>query len=287
MDNTNVLVILVCHNMEIINSVFSNSINNNFHILFVGNNDISDKFANHPRITIARNLKNNIENDKDLLTFTAWYAIVKNNLFTEYTYLCILEYDIKIEERFETQLVETCNLNTYDIISFLKISGSFNLDIKENVTKYFLSKKGLPIDFPNSWFPTTNHCLKRCHLERFVDWYYPDCLEIKKLHPSNISWYHERLFNIFMFNNSYNLYYLENCLFHHFLNSHNYMHHSFHVDNNLIDNYIKNPNCEFLNTLIQHYQFFLCLNKNFNTNCGSYLCYKDYIYSYNIYEKQK
>jgi len=287
MDNTNVLVILVCHNMEIINSIFSNSINNNFHILFVGNNDISDEFANHPRITIARNLENNIENDKDLLTFTAWYAIVKNNLFTEYTYLCILEYDVKLEPHFETQLVKTCNLNNYDIISFLKIHNCFKLDIKENIIKYFLAKKGLPINFPNLWFPTTNHCLKRCHLEKFVDWYYPDCLEIKKLDPSNISWYHERLFNIFVFLNSFQTFFLENCLFHQMLNSHKYMHSIYNIDNNLIDHYIKNPNCEFLNKLTQHYQFFLCLNKNFNTNCGSYLCYKQYIYTYNIYEKQK
>jgi hypothetical protein len=285
MDQTSVIIILVCHDTEIINSILSCNKNDNFHILFVGDKPISDELSNNPRITVVRNLPDNIEKEKDLLTFTAWYAIIKNNLFIEYNYLCILEYDVILESNFETELIQICQQNKYDIISFIPDTEHFMVDIKPDIMTFFLNKKKILFKKLDFWFATTNHCLKRTHLSEFVDWYYPACLEIKKLDPAKISWYHERLFVFFIHEKSYNVYQM-NYLSHNFLNSHNYMHNSC-IDSNIVNQYICNPNCEFMQKFIDHFDIFSKLNIDFNPNCGSYLCFNNYLYTNNVYEKQK
>ena len=284
-----VIVVLVCHNMDIVNSILADNTKQNYHILFVGDKPISNEIHANPRITIAKNLQNNIENEKELLTFTAWFAIIKNNLFMEYEYICILEYDVHLEHNFESELIKKCQMKTYDIISFLFYPMFFALDVKENVMNFFLNKKGLTFKNLDSWFATTNHCLKRSILTEFVDWYYPDCLDIKKLDPTKVSWYHERLFNSFMDSKSYNTCHLK-LLSHGFSNSHEYMHHKNEMSQNLVAHYINNPNCEFLQKFVDHYDFFQQLNVGFNVNVGSYLCHgygHAYTYTYEVYEKQK
>ena len=287
MSKNNVIIVLVCHNMNIVSSILSDSKKDKYHILFVGDKPISDELQYNPNVTVARNLPNNIEIEKYLLTFTAWYAIVKNNLFLEYDYVCVLEYDVHLEDNFESELIRLCENKVYDTISFILVSFAFNCDIKENVMSFFLNKKGISYKNLGTWFATTNHCLKRNHLIEFVDWYYPDCLEIKKMDPAKISWYHERIFNSFMDARSYNTCHL-NLLSHGFSNSHGYMHSQAELYPHLIAHYINNSNCEFLKKLMDHYDLFLKLNIDFKINVGSYLCPgSSYTYSYDIYEKQK
>lgn len=284
MPENNVIIALVCHNMDIVNSILSDNTKQNFHILFVGNGEIT---IEHPRIIVVRNLPNNIEKEKDLLTFTAWYAIIKNDLFLNYEYICILEYDVQLKPNFESELISKCNMKKYDVISFIQMDSYFWWDVKENIMNYFLNKKEMQLNVPDTWFPTTNHCLKRTHLADFVDWYYPDCLDIKKLDPTKISWYHERIFALFTNAYSYKTYHL-NLLSHFFSNSHNYMHHHESISANFVDHIIKNPNCEFLQKLLNHYDFFLKLNVDFRVNVGSYLCPgQGYSYTQETYEKQK
>jgi hypothetical protein len=287
MDKNNVVIIFVCHNTDIVNSLLSDKKKINCKILFVGNESITDDLLLNPNIIVARDLPINIEKEKDLLTFTAWYAITKNNLFIDYEYICILEYDVILENNFQEELIEKCKMKNYDLISFQYIACAFNFDVNQNIFKYFLSKKNECFKDFDEWFCTTNHCIKRNILYDFVDWYYPDCLEIKKLDPIKFSWYHERLFFSFIDANSYNIYYL-NLLKHSSSNSHLNMHNKKELSNDLITNYINNPNCEFLDNFIKNYDFFLKLNLDFKINIGSYLCPgSSYTYDYNIYEKQK
>jgi hypothetical protein len=284
MNQNDVIVLLVCHNTDIINSILSDEKKNNFHILFVGYNPISYELSNHPRIIIARNLPNNIEKEKDLLTFTAWYAIVKNNLYMEYNYICILEYDVQLEDNFESELIKNCKLNTFDLISFMFVHYAFFVDVKENVLDFFFKKKYISYKNLDSigWFPTTNHCLKRDILIKFVDWYYPDCLDIKRIDPKKISWYHERIFNSFIYEYNYNISHLP-LLSHDQLNSHDNMHNLNDISCDLINHYMNNSNCEFLQKLIDNYSLFLKLNNN----SESYLCLNSNEYALNNYEKQK
>ena len=116
-------------------------IDKNQYIIFVVNNTLDEKFLNNPKIIIARDLPYNIEHEPKLLTFTAWYAIIKNNLFKEYEFICILEYDCILDNNFFKNLDSVCSTNAYDIISFLKTGSDFHTDINTNILKKFIQYK--------------------------------------------------------------------------------------------------------------------------------------------------
>jgi hypothetical protein len=255
-------------------------------ILFVGNEEINIK---NKRLIILRNLPYNIENEKDLLTFTAWYAIIKNNLFSKYEYICILEYDVILDSSFQINVIDSCIKKESDIISFIPINHGFFWDIKEYILKFYISQKNLEYTIPKTWYATTNHCIKRNILTAFVDWYYPSCQLIKKLDSSKISWYHERLFSYYI---NYNNYTIEkvNGLSHNFSNSHKGIHNNLYdLSKELIELYINNPSCEFLIKLIDNYTIFINLLKfNYEKGIGSYLTDGQYnLYDHTKYNKQK
>jgi hypothetical protein len=77
---------------------------------------------------------------------------------------------------------------------------------------------------------STNLCLKRYIIKDFVDWYYPECLEIKKKDPEKLGYYHERLFNIFSKSKNFNICHMDG-LTHQELCSHN-------TPKNVINTYI-------------------------------------------------
>jgi hypothetical protein len=213
-----VVIIDVCHD---INSL-KNIVNRNNYIFFVSNNELPEEYCKNPKIIIARNLPFNIEHEPKLLTFTAWYAIIRNNLFTEFEYLCILEYDTILEHNFVNNLDTICAVNKYDLISFIEASEiALYLDINIDVLKTFLNYKNISNINLQKWACSTNHCFKRNILEEFVDWYYPDCLIIKEKHPTKFSFYHERLFMIWLKNKNIS-YFLMKGLEHCFSNSHKY-----------------------------------------------------------------
>lgn len=221
-----VVVIDVCHDVNSLKTI----INRNNYIFFVGNNELPDEYRTNPKIIIARNLPFNIEHEPKLLTFTAWYAIIKNNLFIEFEYLCILEYDTTIENNFVNNLNTLCAVNKYDVISFIEVSAlALYLDVNIDIIKSFLNFKNIENNKTNNikqWACSTNHCFRRNILEEFVDWYYPDCLIIKDQHPNKFPFYHERLFMIWLKNKNID-YCLMKGLGHGFSNSHQYggLHH--------------------------------------------------------------
>jgi hypothetical protein len=98
LDDKSVIFTMVCHNKDIALSILNDPNKKKYIILFVGKEEITIK---NKRLIILRNLEFNIEKEKDLLTFTAWYAIIKNNLFTKYDYICILEYDVILDNSFQ------------------------------------------------------------------------------------------------------------------------------------------------------------------------------------------
>jgi hypothetical protein len=165
-------------------------------VVFVG----PDVIDPHPRVTILRNLKYNIEHERTLLTFTAWYAIIKNNLFTEYKYICIFEYDIILTPNFNTKLNELTT-NDYGLITFIPDNRWFTKDITVDILNSYMKTKfsnysSITTDI--DWYLSTNHCIRRDKLKDFVDFYYPSCLDIKELDKDNFSWYHERIFTLYI-----------------------------------------------------------------------------------------
>jgi len=285
----NVKFIFICHNKEIVYSILNDPHKNITNILFVGENEVDDYISQHNRVIICRNLPKNIEKEKCLLTFTAWYAIIKNNLFENYEYLCLLEYDVILDNQFYINLEEKCILNEYDVISFLPYNYHFLTDIKEYILKYFLLHKNITLQVPDTWYSTTNQCAKRIIIDKFVDWYYPSCNIIQKLDPIQVSWYHERVFTLYVINFNLNIT-INNGLSHKCSNSHAEMHHnSYDFSKQLIELYMNNPECEFLNKVIDNYSKFRnIIASNFEKDIESYLIdAKTNEYDSTKYNKQK
>jgi hypothetical protein len=204
-------IVFICHDQASVDECLSRHTNSS--ILLVGPAELT---SIDPRVIIVRNLPNNIEHQRKLLTFTAWYAIVKNNLFPDEDYLCILEWDMY-------NVPETIyHLNDVDIISFHVDDGqSFLRDINPEVLLQFLIHKNISYDNPTRpWCATSSHSIKRNIIEEFVDWYYPDCISIIRTNDiQHFSWYHERLFWCFLLHNQYTIQILHG-LHHIFKNSH-------------------------------------------------------------------
>lgn len=218
-----VAIIFICHDnistKECLKKIDSS------YILFVGDNKIDEILSANPRVVVARELSNNIESEKKLLTFTAWYAIIKNNLFSEYEYICLFEYDIVIEPSFETTIRTVTQDTTTDVVSFMKTIYNLLSDhvtgmkwVNEDILDEFIRSKN--IEDPNkykqtTWFCTTNHCIRRNILHDFVDWYYPNCLTIIKAKDlKQLSWYHERIFFMYMNIKELKVFHLDGILHH-------------------------------------------------------------------------
>lgn len=181
------LIVYVCHNQESVD--VCNIKSPNSHILLVGPDNAVSKFPE--RLTIVRDLPHNIEEERKLLTFTAWYAIVKNNLFFEHDTLCILEWDATL-----TSPIPDIH---HDVVVLLTHSRYFFNDVSPELLKTYLTDMGLHINEPNeTWGATTNVILRRHVLEKFVDMYYPSSIQHLKKDLYNFSYYHERVFSMFV-----------------------------------------------------------------------------------------
>jgi len=268
----NTLIIFVCHDQNSVDECLKK--HSNAYILFVGPNSIKYRDLDLSRIIIVRDLKDNIEYERKLLTFTAWYAIIKNNLFSENKYLCILEWDID-------NVPEYINHNeSIDILSFYTDNKNKFLDkISTDVLTKFLKVKNFEYTSYNStWFATTNHSLKREILEKFINWYYPDCIKIiKEEDEKYFSWYHERCFWCFIILNKYKTL-LQTGLVHRWNKSHcntinNIItHKSEKSTHNTINNIITNNDCIYnsINNNTDKFIFITLTNSgyvNYTLNC--------------------
>ena len=176
-------IIFICHTEEIVEKLYKE--HDNPIVLFVGMNPITISFNN---LIIVRDLPYHIEND---LIFSAWYAIIKNNLFND-EYLCLFEY-----VTFDSFQMDTSD--GYDVYSFIESNENIErYDITSTAYRLFIEKKGMQYKKIDKWMSTTNHCMKQSVLKEFVDWYYPDCLSLKVDDPDGYRFYHERLFYFYI-----------------------------------------------------------------------------------------
>jgi hypothetical protein len=186
-------IIFVCHDNNSIKNI-SNYLEkySNVNVIFVGDKMIDSIY--NERIYIARN----DNHDKKLLTFTAWCFIIQNNLFSDDESLCILESDVNFDDHFYQELTEKCD--KYDIISFRELSdGSFYNNINKDVLDKYLNSHNL--ELIDTWWPTTNHCIKRSLLHEFVNFYAFTYLDIYD-EVNNMYSYHERVFSSYTKKNS-------------------------------------------------------------------------------------
>jgi GR25 family glycosyltransferase involved in LPS biosynthesis len=185
-----VQIVFICHDEESVQTVLPYG----YPILFVGSKPISNE-----KVLVVRDLPIHIEHEPKFLTFTAWYAIVKNDLFKEFDYLCILEWDAVLDSSFESHLKKLCATNI-QAISFMESDLSDLLaDININNLFKFLNEKNFTtkdVFSIKTWGISSNQCLRRTLLKDFVEWYYP-CPTILQ-DSTRISWYHERVYMIYL-----------------------------------------------------------------------------------------
>jgi hypothetical protein len=210
--NFDYALVFICHDLSSFIRVEKYLNYKNGYIIFVGDKDYHILYTN-PKIIIARNYPENIEKENKLLTFTAWYLIVKNNLFTNFTHICLFEYDVV----FESYVLHNLNIiyNKYDIVTFKAGNFCFEYDVNIEILHKFLKNKNIEnYDVNSVWYHSTNHCVKRELLVEFVNWYYPDCFYLKLYHFRKFSYYHERLFSVFVKERNENCFVMNNCVEH-------------------------------------------------------------------------
>jgi len=192
-------IYIVCHDQNIIlNTQYPNIPNLKY--IFVGQNSF-DKIYDKPNVIIARNYPNNIESQKYLLSFTAWYLLAKNNICTT-SHVAILEYDCTLSPSLYQQTISEIK-NGYQAISFMQYGspvrqiGYLNqvTDINADIVR-ITGMSHLINQCP--WFHTTNQCLSLSLLRTFVNWFLNIEPKIREYDFLFLSWYHERLYSMYV-----------------------------------------------------------------------------------------
>jgi len=215
----NINVIFVAHTMDIVLQLNRQYVNP--HILFVGSKTTYS--TENTNIIIVRDLPNNIEHEGRLLTFTAWYAVVHNNLYSDSSHLCILEYDVQVvSDTFCDNLKQCVDAGT-DIIGFSYDNTNFLSDITESVLTDYLNMKGIdPTPMCSNptfcWLCSTNLCVTTDFLKKFVQWY--DYEFIKSRDSGGLPFYHERLVAAFTTANAFNKHCMDDNVVRTMLGSH-------------------------------------------------------------------
>lgn len=182
---------VVFHNQESLDYFRANNPGFECEFILVGQNPPEIKGLD--KYHIAANLPRNLEHLPSLLTFTAWYAISKNQLYDKY-FVGIYEYDVKFTGKIpEDELWEDC------ISGFIKrnLPDKLFLDVCPGI-KNILGINSFNQPF---WNATSNFIMSYKFLTQFVNWYICLVPEILKYH--NHSHFHERMINIFAYEYGY------------------------------------------------------------------------------------
>ena len=191
--------------------------------VFVGYNELN---LDNSNIIVCRDLPINIEQHKNLVTYTGWYALVKNNLLThEYNFM--LEYDVVLSPKFD-QIVSTTvkQARTKNVFSF--IPNDKDYFFYEYLPDMFYNKNLLRIEreefialgFPEKWMGTSNSLWNKNFLKEFVEWFeqWLECDQLMKY--DGIGHVVERAITVFCIIHRYRYNFVSGVLEHFFLDSH-------------------------------------------------------------------
>ena len=232
-------IFISVHNQDLIlqlekNRCFRNI--KNYKYLFLGNRPIDKLESFKERVIIARDLPDNIENEKALYDYTGWYALVKNNLIKE-KFFVVVQYDCYLKENFEKIVNEALKTFPDKFIGFQPNSNLcnfwvpeqfshslaqackkiYNIDIKEAVNKAYSSGDTI-------WTGGGTFAGSKKWLENFINWVEPmkSIIINDKMAAHNI----ERSIKIFNVVNNIKEIYLPDCLEHIFNCSHDQIYQS-------------------------------------------------------------
>ena len=194
-------IFVVCHSIE----AYANFLDLNgltgvkeekITYLFVGEwaNDQPLKYnKRNENIVVCCKLPDNIEQHKSLLTFTAWYAIIKNNLFDFNDFVGIFEYDCLFKNNVQ-DLESKCEINSLIGFSPRPTNENLYLPAISNFLELLAPKELQNAKSCSVWNASTNCIISVSFLDLFVRWYMtfiPEILTYKN-HPH----FHERAVNI-------------------------------------------------------------------------------------------
>lgn len=194
--------------------------------VFVGKQD-SSQIKNINNVIICNELKHNIEDYPKLTSFTGWYAIWKNNLYQQYDYLNLFEYDVNLSENFLPSL--HANLN-YDVIGYIPFSvHAINFFKQPKWTKELIDSVSKNYNINSSVFVdslpkekmcsvTSNHTFSKKSFDEYVKWMEPmiDDIKISELSGHQA----ERSISLFYLLKNLNYKLLPNILAHFQFDSH-------------------------------------------------------------------
>jgi len=156
-----------------------------FKYVFLGNRDI-DKIENNPKVIIARNLEYNIEQYKELCSFSGWYALWKNGFITK-KYVNLFEYDIIVDSNFE-QILSKFIKDKINMIGYVPVrcDNYHFIDNPQWVTQLFKAiKEKYRIDSEKVirnimkqnpdmyWSSTSNSTMSLKFFQDYMKWFEP------------------------------------------------------------------------------------------------------------------
>lgn len=199
-------VFIVVHDQNIILDYEQNGKFKNlklYRYVFVGS-DETDKIDSNDKVIIARTLPDNIEEKKYLVSFTAWYALAKNNLINT-EFICLLEYDVDLSDFFWEETLRALDKNVIvGYVPFL-LNHILFLDGTPYLSRSLINVYGIdPVNLvytyiqttnDNLWASTTNMAMSTENFRKFVEWFIP---LIREFDDDPISAHvHERAVKIF------------------------------------------------------------------------------------------
>jgi hypothetical protein len=194
----------------------NNSISSLFNYILVGDFEIAKNYylelKSGYHIYLPAIWKN-IEKNKNLLSFTAWYFLSKNNIVNT-DFVGVFEYDTIFK-----QMPDHRQLKLNTITGFYKrmLPDGLFLDLVPGLLSNLTQKqkeKALQLPF---WSASSNLIMPKQFLIDFVDWYMNLMPKIIKF--PNLPHFHERAINVFAANNGYDIE-ISEIAEHQFLNSH-------------------------------------------------------------------
>lgn len=214
---SNLKLFIVCHSIDAYNHFISlNKIKDVLDVdsltyLFVGDTVTAREVEHIPNKYICRELPNNIERYKTLLAFTAWYAIINNDLAKDIEYVGVFEYDCVFNDKIEAIKLR-CERTTLIGFALRPIPERLYLGVIENFLTYLSEEEITNAKNRSVWNASTNCIVSTSFLDLFVKWYMTFIPAI--LHEKNHSHFHERAINICAANLKMNYTFLPNSVKH-------------------------------------------------------------------------
>lgn len=185
-----------------------------------------DKLSSFTNIIICRELPYHIENHKKLVTFTAWYALVQNDLL-QHEYNIMLEYDVVLSPKFAQVSTQTVKKSkSKQLFSF--IANPKEYFFYEYLPKSFLSRQVI-IDKreefiigggSDRWMGSSNSVWEINTLKTFVNWFSCWLNNDEFMQRNDIGHIVERAITVFAIFNNIHFKFISGVLEHYFLDSH-------------------------------------------------------------------